>query len=569
MMDPRETYLDYAALTAKLESWARDYPDCVRLQSIGRSTEGRAIHVLTVGQDPDRPRPAVWVDGNMHAAELAGSNVALAIAEAVIRLHDPRAGTPPDLPPSQREALQDVLFHICPRISPDGAEQVWRQGGFLRSAPRRTPEAEAQPHWRLQDLDGDGLCRYLRVVDPSGDFVAHPEHPGLMLPRTLEDPPPYYRLYPEGVIENWDGNHIPDPQPTTGTPDFNRNFAYRWRPEPDQRGAGEYPGSEPETRAVMDFATAHPELYAWLNLHTFGGVFIRPLLDSPDARMDAADLRVFRQLGAWADELVGYPSVSGFEEFTYEPDTPLYGDLVGFAYHQRGCLAQVCELWDLFARLDQPRPERFVEHYGALDRDGMARLAQWDQEHNKGRLFRAWQPLEHPQVGNVEVGGLDPIVGIWNPPPEELDALATQMSRYWLRVASLLPRLVIEEATVIPLGGGHARVSLAVANHGYLPTQGMNAARERPFNTPVEASIELHDAILQDGDAPRVELGHLAGWGRGLGDTAQMPWFQRSEGSNTRTRTGWVVAGSGSVTLRVGNRRLGFRETHLKLPTAN
>ncbi|MBS3801078.1 MAG: peptidase M14, partial [Thioalkalivibrio sp.] len=180
--------------------------------------------------------------------------------------------------------------------------------------------------------------------------------------------------------------------------------------------------------------------------------------------------------------------------------------------------------------------------------------------------FQAWQPLEHPQLGYVEVGGLDPIVGIWNPPPEQLETLATQMSLYWLRVASLLPRLVIEETTVTPLGGGHARVSLAVANHGYLPTQGMNAARERPFNTPVEASIELHDAVLANGEVPRVELGHLAGWGRGLGDVAQMPWFQRSEGSNTRTRADWVVAGSGSVTLRVGNRRLGFREVRLKLP---
>ena len=38
-------------------------------------------------------------------------------------------------------------------------------------------------------------------------------------------------------------------------------------------------GSAPETRAVMDFAIKHPHIFTWLNLHTFGGVLIRPLGD--------------------------------------------------------------------------------------------------------------------------------------------------------------------------------------------------------------------------------------------------------------------------------------------------
>ena len=121
--------------------------------------------------------------------------------------------------------------------------------------------------------------------------------------------------------------------------DFNRNFPYTWAPEPQQAGAGPYPGSAPETRAVLDFATAHPNIMVWLNLHTFGGVLIRPLGDKPDAKMNAGDLAIFEQVEAWMTEHTGYACVSGFHEFLYEPDKPLHGDLSDYAYHQRGALA--------------------------------------------------------------------------------------------------------------------------------------------------------------------------------------------------------------------------------------
>ena len=41
--------------------------------------------LVSIGPDLDRTRPAVWVDGNVHAAELVGSSVALAIAEDAAR----------------------------------------------------------------------------------------------------------------------------------------------------------------------------------------------------------------------------------------------------------------------------------------------------------------------------------------------------------------------------------------------------------------------------------------------------------------------------------------------------
>src|SRR5688572_10546754 len=325
----RGAYLDHEAITEQLHAWAEAFPEIVHVESIGKTPEGRDLWVVTIGADRARSRPAVWVDGNMHATELCGSSVALAIAEDAIAIH---AGgipqTQPELPRALRERLRDVVFHVMPRMSPDGAEAVLRTGKYVRSVPRDTRPGKRHPRWVSDDVDGDGLALLMRVPDPGGDFVESTEAPGWMVQRELDDEGPFYRVYPEGHIEHFDGTNVPLPfYLDDHEPDLNRNFPAGWMPDPTQVGGGRYATSEPESRAVVEFATARPNIFAWLNLHTYGGCFIRPAGDKPDTKMDQDDLAVFREIGEVSEKITGYPMVSGFEEFTYEPDKPLHGDL--------------------------------------------------------------------------------------------------------------------------------------------------------------------------------------------------------------------------------------------------
>jgi len=558
----RSRYLKQAELEAQLHAWAEAFPALVSLRSIGRSLDGRHLWVLVIGPEPDRVRPTVWVDGNMHASEVCGSSVALAIAEDVIRLHLEGAIHRLSAPVCAR--LKEVLFHVMPRMSPDGAEAVLTDGRYVRSNPRDRRPNRQHARWVASDVDGDGLAQLMRVRDPGGEYVDAPDFPGLLVPRTVDDEGPFFKVYPEGLIENFDGRHIPSPHfLSDNDTDLNRNFPWSWAAEPQQVGAGAYPTSEPESRAVVEHVTRHPEVFAWLNLHTFGGVFIRPPGHCPDAKMDAEDLAVFRQVGQWAETLTGYPMVSGFEDFLYEPEKPLHGDLTDFGYYQRGAISYVCELWDLFKQLGIARKKPFVDHYAQLTRDDLLALARWDETHNAGRIIRRWRSATHPQLGAVEIGGVDPRVGIWNPPFDVLGGICVQQAQAFLRVAAMAPALRIARVEASALEGDHTLVTVTVQNDGYLSTAGMPSAKKLPWNEPVSVEFRGEGVDVVGGGARR-ELGHLEGWGRGLYGGASL-FFQRSRGNLGTRVVEQVVRGRGTLRVRVGACRVGWVEASVSV----
>jgi hypothetical protein len=550
--DPRRAYWRYADLQRWLAHLGETEKELVRVERFGSSAEGRPLYLVKVGRDPDRARPALWVDANMHASELVGVNVAVCFVDDLLALHrgDNRHGLSAM---ATAKALQ-ALVYVVPTLSPDGLEAVSEDGRFVRSSPV-PPRPSQQPRWRQVDLDGDGQVRRMRIKDPCGSFVESKAIPGLMLPRSIDDEGPFYALYPEGVIDGFDGSHVPAWDIFHDAPlDLNRNFTQSWRPEPEQQGAGDFAGSSPEARAVMQLVTTLPHLYAWVNLHTFGGVWIRPLGDAPDTKLHFADRAILGLVEDWASTWAGVPTVSGYSEFTYTPEKPLYGDLVDYAWHQRGAYAWSVELWDLFARAGLPKKGRFVDRY--VDQDSA------DLEHLARALaaigapaIEPWKPVRHPQLGDVEVGGFDPRFSVWNPPAGPIvHELCRGHSAVFLRLLSLLPALQVTTRRE-PLSGDAFLVEVTVENHGGLPTIGPAAAQALPHNEPV--AIVVDDRVRVRG-SDRVVLGHLGGTQAGRYGAGTTWPYQNTEGLPARRKASVVVVGSAPLTMRIGSIRTGF-----------
>jgi hypothetical protein len=75
-----DRFYKHAELTQLLQDFAKAKPDLIELRELGLSHENRPIWVLVItrkstGADIDKP--AFWVDGNIHAAELTASTACL------------------------------------------------------------------------------------------------------------------------------------------------------------------------------------------------------------------------------------------------------------------------------------------------------------------------------------------------------------------------------------------------------------------------------------------------------------------------------------------------------------
>jgi murein tripeptide amidase MpaA len=85
---PLDRYLRHEELTQALHQLAVDHPDLFVVESIGHSWEGRDIWLVTAtaaATGPARDKPALWVDGNIHATEVAGAMACLHFLQHLAR----------------------------------------------------------------------------------------------------------------------------------------------------------------------------------------------------------------------------------------------------------------------------------------------------------------------------------------------------------------------------------------------------------------------------------------------------------------------------------------------------
>ncbi|HEX5165633.1 MAG TPA: M14 family metallopeptidase, partial [Thermomicrobiales bacterium] len=296
-------FYTYDELTEILRTHERAHPTLATLESIGQSFEGRDIWLLTVTNQETGAageKPAMYIDGNIHAGEVTGSNIVLHTIDLLLDGY----GSDDEV----TALLDNFTFYLAPRVQPDGAELYLTSPLTLRSSVRPWPYEDEDDGLTPQDINEDGLILQMRVRDPKGEWRVSEQDARLMVKRRPDElTGEFYRLYTEGLLNEYVRGPVKLARSKYGI-DQNRNWPANWSSL--QRGGGPFPLSEPETRAVATFVESHRNIVVVQNYHTTGGVILRSPCAVGDSTLPKGDAEVYKKMGEIGESIVGYPCAS-------------------------------------------------------------------------------------------------------------------------------------------------------------------------------------------------------------------------------------------------------------------
>jgi hypothetical protein len=539
-----EEYVDFDFVETFCRQLAEEFPQWVELDEVGRSHHDRPLLMLTIsarqrGPDGSSPgeRPALWLDAGTHASEWTGiSAVLFTISRWMEGLS------------SGDEALKrwfsthEVL--VMPCISPDGVQAMYDGAPFVRSSLSPPSADQARSGLEPCDVDGDGAVKMMRWKHRAGNFVDDEAWAPFMRPRTVDDDPEdAYFLCDEGMFINWDGVRWTRAPRKHGI-DLNRNFPGRWEPFSwSGMHGGQFPMSEPESRAVVDAFAAHPHIGCALTMHTYTGC----ILTQPyrkDSPLSKPDIDLMEQLAKDFAADTGYDVFRVYPDFMYDKDRAIVGVWADTISTVFGVPGYTVELWNPIAYADvevdspmeflmRPQPEKL--------RKLLSKFVEDDSN------FSPWRTFEHPQLGEVEIGGIEYLRTIRNPPEAELAGeceVAYQMAE---RARRSLPE-VTAYVEVAELGEKTRRVRLVLENQGFLPTSGLQRGVDVGASPVVTAKLSTSESVTVQGPQER-RLEHLDGWGNLRISSGRNPVYSGLSLRGHRQFTEWTVTGQGLVEI--------------------
>ncbi len=535
-----DRFYDHAGIVEIARRLGAAHPDRVKVGSIGKSTLGRDMVLLTVTNfktgDADK-KPAMWIDGNIHSNEIQGSEFSLYTAWYLAEMAD--------RVPAVDSLLDRYTLYIVPTINPDARDHFMHMPNTASSprtglAPRDTDGDGRVDEDNLDDLNGDGHITQMRRRNANGRFRVSPEDARLMIPVLPGERGEYDILGQEGFDNDGDGFVNED---ADGGYDPNRNWPWRWAPQYVQGGSDPYPTSLVETQHIIRFVTAHPNIAGAQSYHNSGGMLLRgPGVPQDEYRPQ--DVQVFDQIGRVGEEILpGYRYMIVWKDLY-----TVWGGELDWFYGARGILTFSNELFTPFLYFNR-QDERGGGFGNPQNRQYQTTESRFNRLLLMGEAMVEWQEVDHPQYGRVEIGGTKKNFGRVEP-GFLLQSDAHRNMMFTLYQTSQMPLVAVDSVTTRSLGGGLTEVTAVVLNTRLAPThtqQDVENRITRPDHVTLTGGRVVAgfivdnpltgDATEQQRDPATIKLRNIPG--------------------NGLVRVKWIVQGTGAFTVTVDSEKGG------------
>ncbi len=476
-----DRYYPIDEMHAAMRQIAAAHPGLVELRTVGKSVEGRdlLLAVLTdksTGRDTEKA--AFWCDGNIHGNEVQAGEACLYLLWWITENKDlPRVA----------QLLRERTLYVLPSVNPDGRAHWFDAPNTMHSSRggKRPVDNDRDGSFDEDppnDLDGDGELLQMRVRDESGGWKEDPEEPRLMVRVKPGEKGTWRIIGGEGLDDDGDGRFNED---GPGGYDPNRDWPADWRGPAEQRGAGPYPASLPETRAIVDFVVAHPNIAGFQSMHNTGGMILRGPGSKSAGKYPGGDERVLVALAERGEaQLPFYRSMIIWKDL-YQ----VYGGEINFAYETLGIYSFSNEL---FTR------DRYLGRAPKSGREGRIERLRFDDEVELGARYVDWKPFNHPQLGAIELGGWRRETGRV-PPPFMLQECVHRNMAFVLFHADEMPLVKPGTIATSRLPNGLMAVDATFANDRMIPTRSQMAANKkigRPDRVTLSGANVIASGVL-------------------------------------------------------------------------
>jgi hypothetical protein len=175
--------------------------------------------------------------------------------------------------------------------------------------------------------------------------------------------------------------------------------------------------------------------------------------------------------------------------------------------------------------------------------------------------FVDWYPHEHPELGEVELGGWNTMITWRNPPPKLLEKEIAPLADFVLFHCLISPKLELHSVET-ERQGDLVSIRLALHNTGWLPTNVSQQAQDMKVVRELEVDISLPEGAELVTGKKKTKVGQLKGRD---GKSAITVWA--GDATEERVKLEWVVRApiGGEVTITAVHQRAGTVRTKVNM----